>query len=88
MSIVNEQKTLYRKEDVLTPELDEDYIPPEMEHETPWENQKLSDVALIDKITIEGSPELRAKYENCACRVAISSAVSCDRAGRPSTHAY
>ena len=63
MAIANKQKLLYRKEDVLTPEPDEDYIPPEMEHETPWDNLIVSDAHLIDRITIEGSPELRAELK-------------------------
>ena len=63
MLIVNEQRTLHRKEDVLTLKPDEDYVPPEMEHETPWDNLIVSDAHLIDRITIEGSPELRAELK-------------------------
>ena len=81
MLIVNEQKVLYRKEDVPTPQPDEDHVPPEMEHESPWDNLKLSDIELIDKITIEGSPKLRATIRELC--LSCSNIFSCELRPEP-----
>ena len=64
MVIASEQRKRYRKEDLLSPEPDEDFIPPEAEYDAPWEDKKLSEAETIDKITIEGSPELRRKIRD------------------------
>ena len=48
-----------RKEQVLTPEPDHDYIPPEMDVDFPWDKDvPKDDQDLINLITFAGSPEL------------------------------
>ena len=61
MTIVKEDKVLYRKEQLLSPEPDWDFIPPEAEYEAPWNNRHLSEAEIIDNITIEGTSQLKGK---------------------------
>ena len=51
-------KQIYTKAQLLTPEPDHDYIPPDMDIEMPWDrNVSLKDKDLISLITFEGSPQ-------------------------------
>jgi hypothetical protein len=55
-------QTLYTKDQLLKPEPDNDYIPPEMDVEAPWDRSDSKDKeALIDLIDFDGTPEFQAQ---------------------------